>query len=360
MKKIYYLFLMIIFISCNRTIDKETPALINFTEINDFNNRKIDIHNLFDKYKLIELETKEETLIGGSEIKVIKKNDSYYVKSYNQILKFDSIGKFENKIIAGAGGPEDCGDILDFDVVPERNSVLISGLEGLYEFTADSLKFRSKVKYPTYISKFKYIGEDKIIARTPDEKVFKIFDLEGNFLDSYFDKEIALSGMKTVDFIKIDNKYMSQIDNTNQAISYDPVNKEFKIVDIIHPSENLNSIEKEIKLYKETDEFEFISKIFDTYTGISSFREVNGQYILILNHPKRTWSIVCIPKTGTPTNNIYFPEEKNTIVNNIEVHTDPRYLTTLISTDSDDSFIFLMEDPESEENPILLEVFNLK
>lgn len=355
----YFLFLIIL-VSCNTSHDNNNSTLIDFSKINDFNKEKVNVDNLFDKFKLIELETNEESLIGGRAVKVIKKNNSYYVTSFNHILKFDSNGKFENRIIGGTGGPGDYGDILDFDVVPEKNSILISGIGGLYDFSADSLKFRNKVEYPTYLSKFKYIGEDKIIARTPDEKVFQIFDLKGNLLDAYFDKEMALSGQKIVDFIKIDNIYLSQLDNTNQAVAYNPVNSEFKIIDIINPSENLISMEKELKIFQETDEFEFMKRINDTYTGISSFRELKGQYILILNHPEGVWSMVCIPQEGSITNNIYFPDARSTIINNIISQIDPRYLNTMISTESDDSFIFIMDSLEEEENPSLLEVFSIK
>ncbi|MDE6240557.1 MAG: 6-bladed beta-propeller, partial [Muribaculaceae bacterium] len=56
--------------------------------------RPVQLSKLFSKFRLIELETNDNSLIGGEGRKIIKQDSLFYIQSINEILVFNNEGKY--------------------------------------------------------------------------------------------------------------------------------------------------------------------------------------------------------------------------------------------------------------------------
>ena len=361
MRKCIFITLVVLLGACNRSSETSSDSLFGEVNLNLFYGDKINLDNVFAEYRIIPLETNDECLIGGNMGKVVKKEGKFFIQSYDQILIFDVDGKYLGKIDNGGSTPNGYGNLLDFDIVPSKKEILVSGTSGFLKFSSDSFEFKDKVKFPFFVNKFKYIGNDKIIAKTPEDKIFKICDLNGIELNSFYDKNPALSGNKIVQFIKQKGLIISQFGNSNQAISYDTDKDIFNVVNIVDNDNSIETIELNSEYYEKYGHLDFKRNLQEKYTGISSFREFNEQTIIILNHPHGIWSMITKSDQSSESNLVYFPMHDCKLINNLVPDVTPLFYNTLISTDSDDSFLFCADyENDMDNNPVLLEVFKIK
>jgi hypothetical protein len=73
----------------------------------------------------IPLQTKESTLMGGFTRKIVKIEKRIYIQNRDAILCFDIVGKFLYKLNNAGRGPEEYGNIADFDVSSDNKNLTI-------------------------------------------------------------------------------------------------------------------------------------------------------------------------------------------------------------------------------------------
>lgn len=325
-------------------------------QINEFVSSSTQLSNLFKEYNTIHLETKDECLIGGVSNKIIKKKSAIYVSSMNDILIFDDKGIFITKLSKMGIGPEEYDKILDFDIVSDYNEIWVSSSKGIVRYKIPSLEFCGIIKLNFYAKKIKYLGNEEFIALTPDDKVFNICSIEGKVLESYYDKDLANSGEKIVQFVKVGDNIIAQLANNNSAVCFNIKSKSFSIKDVISPDiDNIETIDINRQYYDKYGYLDFSQEVMKEYIGIIGFRKVNGQTILSLRYPGPELAVVI--DNGTVIKEyVVKPSDKSPLVDDIFDGQDPLFLMSFAAGESDDSFIFIVPNENPDFNPSLLEV----
>lgn len=345
---------------CTSKNDTKSSILFPKIELDKFNSSQIKMSELLKDYDLIKLETTDESLIGGRFNKIIKQDSSYYVCSINEILIFDANGSFTGKLSKIGNGPDEYEKILDFDIVPRYDEIWISSSKNIIRYKIPSLDFSGKIKLDFYAKKFKYLGQDMFIALTPDEKVFNICSIDGTILESYLDKDLANSGEKPVQFVKIRDLIISQLFNSNSAVCYDIKNSSFSIIDVISPSNDrviTTNINKQY--YDKYGYLDFTKEVQDEYIGIIGFRKINNQTIMSLRYPESELAVI-IDNGKCVKEYIVNPSDKCPLIDDIFNCQDPLFLMSFASCESDDSFLFMIPNDNPDLNPFLLEVTEFK
>lgn len=325
------------------------------------NTKRTDLSDIFKDYKLIPLQTRGNCLLDGQSPKIIKKFNKFFIKSINEILIFNSNGIFLKKLSQCGLGPHEYIEISDFDVVELDNSkeIWIASELRILRYNIDSLTYIDEIPLSFFVNTLKYIDNGNIIVSSPDDKVFKIIDISGDIKKTFFDKNTAITGVKPVNFIKINNNIISQLSNSNDAVCYSINDKKFAMIKILQNSGNIETIDIDKKFYQKLGYLKQNPMIWKNYVIISSFRIVGNQSIIILRYPDDSW-YMCTSNGETVNSYCYFPEHCSTINNNISPQSLNKFYNTMICGESEDSFLFIVNSPSKDnKNPKILEVFSL-
>lgn len=346
--------------SCTDGKTDKDGVLFPKVSLNDVVENKIKLSNILDGFSLIKLETNPESLIGGRSNKIIKSDDHYFIQSMNEVLVFNKEGKYESKLARVGNGTEEYQQLLDFDIVRDHNEIWISSLSGIVRYKIKGFEFSGKIPLSFFANKIKYVGNDKFLAYAPDDKVFKLCFIDGMVLDSYFDKDPANSGLATIQFVKIGNKIISVLADSNSAVSYDEESGSFSLQNIISDANhNLVTLETNREYYNRFGEMNFSRKIMNEFIGIGAIRQIKNTKILSFRYPGIMNSIV-INKGSDSKQYFVWPEDKSVIVNDITSNSDSSFLLSFENCESSDSFIFVVPDDNPELNPLLLETRGFK
>lgn len=93
--------------SCSKEKTADEGVLFPHLSISDVENQKIKASEIFTDYRVIPLETTENSLLGGRFVKIIKKGPFFYIQSINDVVVFDNDGKFVNRLSHVGTGPEE-------------------------------------------------------------------------------------------------------------------------------------------------------------------------------------------------------------------------------------------------------------
>jgi hypothetical protein len=344
--------------ACQNKQDNSDGALFNDIDITSVSSGKHNLSDVFTKYKVVKLQNTDDCLIGGMFIKVIKHNDEYFVRSMNEVFVFDAEGTFKRKLSHSGMGPGEYIQICDFDIAPDKNEIWVSSENGMFMYDLDTMNNTRHIALDFYANQFKCLGDDKFIAKSPDDTVFKLCDGNGKALASYFDKDLAVSGSKATDFVEIDGKVISQLENSNDAVCYDSENGTFSMVKLTTESSNIETREADDDYYNRfgwDQQFEHISQDFHS---IFAFRKIGDQTLMIARHPDGTQSLIAQHKNKS-SNITFFPIAKSDFINDITSNQCILTLMTLCVGTSNDSFIFLLNPSDDDANPTLLEVYEI-
>lgn len=178
-----YLFTIVVILfvlfSCKGTIKKppeklsvDTIFTINVDNPNDVIDLKLS--ELADSFKIIQLETTKNTLIGGSIFYV---SDNYIISfDQNGILKFSSNGKFLCKIAGIGRGPHEVTIFTSYYIDEERDIMFLDDILFKYAFLVydiKSEKFLDPVKKCVQTRWYSfYVVNDSMIAGTSDMETY--------------------------------------------------------------------------------------------------------------------------------------------------------------------------------------------
>lgn len=233
-------------------------------------------------------------------------------------------------------------------------------MKGIYRYDATTLEFNGLIPLSFFANKVKYISGDMFLTITPGDKVFNLCDSKGAVLQSFMDQDLANSGLKTVQFVTIDGDIVSPVADTNSAVCYDVVNDEFSIRDIVSPEyDELVTMGINQRYFEQYGEMEYSDKIMDNFVGIGSFVNIGNFTILSLRYPGIKNAIAISTDSGTKEY-IIWPESENVIEDDIFGKRDVSFLLTFGNCESNDSFLFFVENDDPDLNPSILEVKTLK
>lgn len=370
LKKIFcFEALVILFsiMSCTRR-EYDPASQIIFPEIVlcDFEVTPVPLSSLLMDYRLIPLETSEECVISADySHKIIKKDGYFFVKSINEILMFDDTGRYEGKLSRCGDGPQEYFMISDFDIVPQSKEIWISSQKEIVRYNYPSMEFCGRHPLPFYANTFKGIDNNLLIASTPEDKTYKIISLDGTVLQDYFDKDLANSLQNIVHFLKIDDKIVASLGGSNSVVSYDLKTKSFSVDNILSPSnDQLSTLEINRKYYELYGYFDFYKKVCQDYVEIISFRKIGDQVIMLISYPgeiEEDYNMALVLCDGDSVK-IYkvWPENDTMIVDDVTRSDCSSFLLTFGSCESCESFVFIIDGENYENNAVLLEVRKLK
>lgn len=358
-QSILSLILLSLLYACKQNSDTISDALFPQSIYDTENGCNVSLSDIFTDYRIIPLETTENSLIGGRSNKTIKKNDNYYIRSINDVVIFNSDGKFVNRLSAVGGGPGEYNQMYDFDIVPEFNEIWVSSDKGIYRYNCESLKYTGIIPLSFYANQFKYLNSSSFIASTPDEEQFKICSLDGNIVKSFFKNDAANNGMKSIGFVTVGNQVVFQLENTCTAICYDLSDETFYTRELIPNPIGVVTPEINREYLKKYGEIEQVAQVDKSYTQINAFRQIDDMLIMVITYPDKKRALK-ISKDNLFDGFIFSPDEDNEIKNDIIPDAIPLFYMTLISSDSDNSFIFRVDDMANpDNNPSLLEVHGI-
>ena len=361
-KYFIYISVFLIITGCKKEISTDPSTLFPYIEAVDetrTQSKEIDLSKVFVNSRIIPLETNQNSIIGGFSMKTIKRNSHFFIQSTNDVVIFNAKGEFISRLSKVGSGPEEYPDLLDFDVVDPLGEIWISSNKGIKRYDFPSLEFKGNIDVPFAARRFKYINDSTVIAKTSEDITYCIFDIEGKTKKSFYEKNIANSANKPLGFIKIGNLIVSQLEDTNSAICFDVETNEFSIRHLIAQNDRISSPETNSEYMEKYGYFDMSKHVEEDFIGISALRTVKDLVMVTLSYPDKSRKLAVADKKSFRLFP-YSPSEVNTLLDNLTTVEDPLFLSTLITGESDDSFLFLLtSDSDIESNPQILEVFDL-
>src|SRR5690554_7503187 len=110
-----------IFLSCNQRPQNDTDVKEYLIPVSE--NGDILLSDIVGDYKIVPLETKENSLLGEIQ-KVELYDEKIFILSRNQIFVFEQNGKFIQKTNRTGRGPGEYIEIKDFDIFSETLFIL--------------------------------------------------------------------------------------------------------------------------------------------------------------------------------------------------------------------------------------------
>ncbi|MDE5998352.1 MAG: 6-bladed beta-propeller, partial [Muribaculaceae bacterium] len=159
--------------------DADPNVLLPEITLGNYVEAKTPLSEIIGDYRLIPLETTDESLIGGRTNKIIKKDGHIFVRSNNEVLMFSESGNFQDKLSRVGGGPEEYESIFDYDIVPEYEEIWVSSNRGIVRYKYPSMEFSGIIPLKFFANSFKYLDNDTFIAYTPEDIVYKVVSMDG-------------------------------------------------------------------------------------------------------------------------------------------------------------------------------------
>lgn len=357
------LILGLILISCKEKQEKLNEApILKIKELLSPKS-KIKLSEIFRNYHLIPLETNDSCLIGGRGNKIVKHNSSIYILSQNTILHFNQEGHYINKLSSIGNGPNEYPSIFDFDVltINDEDEIWISTSGGIKIYDVETTLFKRKISIDGHVNQFKYVNESTILAVTPEDFIFKVCNMDGTIRSQFIKKDIANSGQKFNQFFAINNLIVYQLDDTQQGVVYNEKTDSMYYQDILEATKTILTPQINRDYYERDGYTEQSKNVRDNYSCLSTVRTIGDNVILTIFSPNEKKEMI-VGKRGEYT---IYPYGENSIIENDIVPTeDLRFLSTIICSNGDDSFLFMIptisidkkENVNEDDNPWLLEV----
>lgn len=363
MKKLFSLSLLVTLLVCSCHSDKkalESQPLFMLDNCDcALSNKKLS--ELFKDYKLVQLETKDDCLIGGRGNKIIKRNSVFYILSQNAILRFDKEGHYINKLAQIGNGPEDYTSIFDFDVLTLNGTdeIWLSTVGGIKVYDASTCLFKRTIPVDGFVNQFKYVNDHTLWIVCPEDTTFKVCNMDGSVRYKFMEKDVANSGYKFHPFFSVPNKLVYQLDDTQTGVVYEMDKDSLYCQQLIESGDRLLTPSINQAYYRQFGYENQPIKVAEDYVRTSTIRTLNNKALITQFYPdgKKTMTIYAKGKVER-----YAYGAESEIENDIIDTKDLAFLSTLICSEGDDAFIFMipadsMIDHEEEDNPCLLEVY---
>jgi hypothetical protein len=238
--------IVVIAICCK---EKQQFSNESVTSLKSVASKPQQISDMLQSFKFIQLETTDQSLIGGHIGKIKKIANKYFISSdRKELLVFDSTGLFIKKIGRIGQGPGEYSSISDYDVF-ENGNIAILNVNKLLLYD----------KYGTYIktvplnitgSNIKIINEDRILLYSSGEKyVIYEFNISGKIISKEIETLQSTRLGRNIAFIIYGhNEVITQIGRSNDFIFYNSNYNKFSFRKLL--SDNILTASREESIIK--------------------------------------------------------------------------------------------------------------
>lgn len=238
--------MVVIAICCK---EKQQFSNESITSLKSMASKPQQISDMLQSFKFIQLETTDQSLIGGHIGKIKKIVNKYFISSdRKELLVFDSTGLFINKIGRIGQGQGEYSSISDYDVfengniaILDINKLLLYDKYGIYIKTVplDIIGFNIKI-----------VNEDRILLYSSGEKyVIYEINISGKIINKKIESLQSMRLGRNIAFITYGyNKVITQIGRSNDFVFYNFNNNEFSFSKLL--SDNILTASREEDLIK--------------------------------------------------------------------------------------------------------------
>ena len=328
------------------------------TEFGVIENTKLS--SVFKNSRIVELETNENSLIGGRGNKVMKYKSRFYVLSHNTILIFDNNGEFIGKLNHIGNGPEDYPAIYDYDVL--KDELWIGTANGIMIYDIVSLGFKRKIPIEGFVNQFEYVNDTTLIIRSPEDMMFKICDQRGKVRKRFIEKDLPNDIQEFHQFCRIGDKTIYHLASTQSGVVYDSQSDSMYYQNILF-GDRLLTPQINRDYYEKYGYMEQFQKASEDYIRLSTIRQLKDNILLTKIYPNKTHELFLISQDKQIR--FCYAGSDVSIENDIVLtNAGMSFLTSITCCESEDSFLFLigpetleMDNILEDSNPCILEVF---
>ncbi|MDR1980582.1 MAG: 6-bladed beta-propeller [Tannerellaceae bacterium] len=229
-KKIFMMVIMMITLGCSgeRYADKAMACLKPEAD------KPQRISDMLKSFRLIRLETTEQSLIGNHIGKIKKHHDKYYISTdRKELLIFDKNGSLVSKISKIGNGPGEYVQLCDYDVfendhiaILNANELIIYDKEGVY---------MKNIPLPFMPFNMKIINDDSILLYTSGEEymIYEI-DASGKVIKGEYKNRPSAQLGRNIAFVTYgDSKVMTQSGRSKDCTFYDFTTQEFDSAELV-------------------------------------------------------------------------------------------------------------------------------
>jgi hypothetical protein len=172
MNRIFLFFLLVFLIVLSFCTEKRPSIQIREKTIDLSGNKGLKFNSIFDSVYYIKLETNAVNII-GNVFRITKSNDKYYVYSFSpgnqEIMIFNSSGKFLAKISKMGNGPGEYPNIISFSVSGNDQVFLYSDASrNIYCYDTTGM-FVRKINTGILARDFILLEDHRFVLYSPDE-----------------------------------------------------------------------------------------------------------------------------------------------------------------------------------------------
>ena len=239
----------IAFIGCKKHSSNNSITCIDGVNIHETDS----LSSIFKNFEIIRLETIDESLIGQRINKIRKKNHTYFISYDNKTLViFNRQGEFLRKIQKIGPGPGEYTSLVDFDVLPNGN-IIILDVRKLLLYSNDG-EFLKAIPLAITCFNFKIIDDDHFLICASGEK-YSIYLINEN--GDILSKQIATNNRpvlgKSVAFFALGkNHILYQQDVSNDFLSFNTKTNKFINVNLLC-NDGYNLSIQTVNKYKERE-----------------------------------------------------------------------------------------------------------
>ncbi|MDR1980568.1 MAG: 6-bladed beta-propeller [Tannerellaceae bacterium] len=192
------------------------------------------ISDMLKSFRLIWLETTEQSLIGNHIGKIKKHNDKYYISTdRKELLIFDKNGFLINKISKIGNGPGEYIQLCDYDIFENDNIAILNANE-LIIYDKEGV-YMKNIPLPFMPFNMKIINDDRILLYTSDEK-YMIYEIDalGKIIKGKNKNTRSTQLGRNIAFITYgDSKIITQSGRSKDCTFYDIHTQEFDSAELV-------------------------------------------------------------------------------------------------------------------------------
>lgn len=362
MKQVYVIIsvLSFLFVSCTCHVKEE--CLFGVDSVDD---KKTVLSELIDSVEYIPLETMDASLLPALS-KVLSVKNFIYASAETEIMKFDEKGKYVGKLSKLGNGPHDYLSINDYDVILHngKTEIWVCHQKGISCYHAEDFSFLRLIPLKIPVLHFKYVSDDVIIIQTSGEYSFCLCDYNGVVRNKFLPNDPANLSHSLMQFIDTGKGVLCILAATDEAVYYNRHSDSLELLRYVRGIDNVLTRNDNRDYMERYGYLEYPKKVERDFVNIVTIRKKGDETMLFLRSGKG--EKVLISKGGSSEWNSYDIYPSPSIENDILDGLNVRYLLTMASCDSDDSFIMSMPASmltgtsvngkvvDAEDNPVII------
>ena len=241
------------------------------------------LSSVFSEYKIVGLETIDESMI-GQEIEKIKKKDGLYFISCDResLFVFNEQGEFLFRIKEKGAGPNEYISLQDFDVLP-NGEILVLDMQKLIHYSATG-EFLKTIPLDINCWNIKIIDEHHfLICASRAEYCLYLVDGEGCVLSEQLPKNNLSFLRRSLTFFPLGDNILYQQDSSNDFVAFNPKTKNFENVNLLCEDDHILDIQTVRQHQKTNPTFmsaDYIEKTnLKVIMGISAYADFLFFYV---------------------------------------------------------------------------------